>query len=284
MQKDILEKLEWRFNDTVTFNFFVANSKLSNQNYLWSKDINRTFHVVVNTRTDFARLFVKLRNLAGLLQKQPENIKARTGIALSLDTQEDIFKNKEKLQPILLNVVKRLKLWGFRNVSRDHHIPECFWDQPETRIYLDEKLKNNKITACLSPKCASWIGIDGTIRHCNQFPVRCGKISEKTTSETLAAFYENARQTKIELLKTDKNLPGLRASGKMPGRLFQSLSPGRTDQPASAEMRLIGYISPFHYAFKRQCRCKARSRNLRTLPVTGSTALFPAMQLPAVRM
>lgn len=222
LKKDILDRIGLMANDTVTYNFFVADTKLSNQNYLWYKDINRTFHVVVNTKTDFARLFLKLRNLAGLLQKQPENIKARSGIALSLDTQEDIFQERETLQPILLNIVKRLKLWGFRHISRDHQIPLCFWTRPEIQKYLDEKMKNNKITDCLSPKCASWIGIDGTIRHCNQFPVHCGEISEKSTPETLAAFYEKAKQTKIDLLKADKTCMNCSLLEKCLGGCFKA--------------------------------------------------------------
>ncbi|RPH52383.1 MAG: radical SAM protein [Desulfobacteraceae bacterium] len=203
LQKDVLEKIKWLPDDRVAYNFFVANRKLTNQNYLFDKDINRTFHVVVNTRTDFQRLYVKLRNLAGLLQKQQEHVKARCGIALSLDTQENIFHNKEKLQIILYNVVRRLKLWGFVNVSRDHHIPVCFWTRDAIRKYLDIHLKNNKTTRCLSPNCASWIGIDGTVRHCNQFPVRCGQISENTTIESLSAMYKKAKDSKFELLKTD---------------------------------------------------------------------------------
>ncbi len=203
LQKDTPERINWLPNDRVAYNFFVANRNLTNQNYLWEKDINRTFHVVVNTQTDFNRLYAKLRNLAGLLQKQPESVRARSGIALSLDTQENIFLNKEKLQKILYNMVRKLRLWSFINISRDHHIPVCFWTQEDIRQYLDIHLKHNKTTACLSPNCASWIGIDGTIRHCNQFPIRCGEMSENTTREALVSLYEKAKTAKLKLLKTD---------------------------------------------------------------------------------
>lgn len=203
LRKDLLEKINWQPEDQIAYNFYVANTELTNQNYLWERDISRTFHVVVNTHTDFRRLFAKLRNLAGLLQKQPESIRARSGIALSLDTQEDIFQYRDRLQSILHSVVRRVKLWGFINVGRDHHIPVCFWSQESFRRFLNTHLKNNTTTRCLSPNCASWIGIDGTIRHCNQFPVWCGQITEDTTKEDLASMYKKARVTKIELLRKD---------------------------------------------------------------------------------
>ncbi len=203
IKKDILENLNWQTNDIVTYNFFVANKNLTNQNYLWNKDINRTFHVVVNTKTNFELLFAKLRNLAGLLQKQGQKVMSRSGIALSLDTQENIFLNKEKLQKILYDIVRRLRLWGFINLGRDHHIPVCFWTNKNIRQYLDTNLNNNKIIRCLSPNCASWIGIDGAIRHCNQFPVYCGKINASTTSKDLALMYQKAKAIKIDLIKTD---------------------------------------------------------------------------------
>lgn len=203
LQKDILERIDWKPNDRVAYNFFVANRGLTNQNYLWEKDISRTFHVVVNTKTDFVRLYGKLRTLAGLLQRQPEAVRARSGIALSLDTQEHIFLHKDALQQILYRMVKRLRLWGFINISRDHHIPLCFWTREEIRQYLDIHLAHNKTTACLSPHCASWIGIDGTVRHCNQFPVLCGHLSAETTRESLAAMYRKGKEAKSALLKTD---------------------------------------------------------------------------------
>jgi radical SAM protein with 4Fe4S-binding SPASM domain len=205
LQKDVLEKIRWRGDDTVTYNFFVANTKLTNQNYLWDKDINRTFHVVVNTQTDLSRLYAKLRNLAALLQRQPERVRARSGVAVSLDTQENIFVHRERLQIILYSLVRRLKLWGYMNVSRDHHIPICFWTNEAIKLYLDRHLKNNTTTRCTSPNCASWIGIDGTVRHCNQFPVRCGQITETTTAAQLEAMYQHAKSIKLSLLKADKD-------------------------------------------------------------------------------
>lgn len=203
LKKAVLEKINWQPVDIVAYNFFVANKNLTNQNYLWDKDIVRTFHVVVNTQTDFDRLFLKLRNLAALFQKQPESVRIRSGIALSLDTQENIFQNKEKLQKILYDIVRRLRLWGFINIGRDHHIPDCFWTQKYIRQYLDINLNNNKTIRCLTPNCAGWIGIDGTIRHCNQFPVYCGQLNDITSIQDLNLMYHNARETKIKLLKSD---------------------------------------------------------------------------------
>ncbi|MBW2118273.1 MAG: radical SAM protein [Deltaproteobacteria bacterium] len=203
LKKEVLDKADWHPSDTVTFNFYVANKNLTNQNYLWDKDISRTFHVVVNTKTDFVRLFNKLRNLAALLKKQPVAVQERSGIALSLDTQENIFIYKERLQQVMFNIVRRLRLWGFRHISRDHQIPECFWIHEDVREYLNKHLKNNHITACLSPNCASWIGIDGTIRHCNQFPVYCGKLSDASTPATIDSLYAKALDVKLDLLKKD---------------------------------------------------------------------------------
>lgn len=204
LKKQILDLTSWEPNDTVAYNFFVANTKLTNQNYLWDRNINRTFHVVVNTQTDFKMLYTKLRNLAELLQKQPEPVRQRSGIALSLDTQENIFNHKEKLQGILHALVRRLRLWGFRHILRDHPIPPCFWTRPDTRKYLDRHMANNRIAGCLSPKCASWIGIDGTIRHCNQFPVYCGELKENATPAMLDELYLKGRDAKLALIRQDK--------------------------------------------------------------------------------
>jgi len=201
LKKEVLDKAKWHPGDTVTFNFYVANRNLTNQNYLWTRNISRTFHVVVNTKTDFVKLFSKLRNLAVLLKKQPLAVQERSGIALSLDTQEDIFIHKERLQQVMFNIVRRLRLWGFKHVSRDHQIPECFWTHEDLREYLNKHLKNNYITACLSPNCASWIGIDGTIRHCNQFPVYCGQLSDASTPAAIAALYTKGKDAKLALLK-----------------------------------------------------------------------------------
>jgi radical SAM protein with 4Fe4S-binding SPASM domain len=205
LKKEILDSPDWHTFDTVTYNFYVANQALTNQNYLWDRDINRTFHVVVNTKTDFRRLYGKLRNLADLLQKQPDRVRDRTGIALSLDTQENIFQGekREKLQEILFRVVRRIRLWGFRHISQDHPAPVCFWTNELIRKYMDEKLDHDLISGCLSPKCASWIGIDGTIRHCNQFPIYCGHLSDETTGSTLRLWYEKARKAKLALLEKD---------------------------------------------------------------------------------
>ncbi len=203
LQQEVLAGLDWRPGDTVTYNFFVANKTLTNQNYLWQRDISRTFHVVVNTQTDFSRLYRKLRALAGVLRKQPEGVRARSGLAVSLDTQENIFLHRQELQRILYDVVRRAKLWGFRNVTRDHNIPVCFWTEEGMRTYLDRHLSHNATTACMSPACASWIGIDGTVRHCNQFPIQCGRITAETSRADLASFYLRGRAAKRELLAAD---------------------------------------------------------------------------------
>jgi radical SAM protein with 4Fe4S-binding SPASM domain len=205
LKKEILDQANWQPNDTVAYNFFVANKKLTNQNYLWEQNINRTFHVVVNTKTDLAMLFTKLRNLAELLQKQPEPVRKRSGVALSLDTQENIFFHKERLQEILHAFVRRLRLWGFRNILRDHPVPVCFWTRPDIRQYLDTHMDNNKIADCLSPNCASWIGIDGTIRHCNQFPIYCGELTENPTRAMLDELYLKGRAAKLALIRQDED-------------------------------------------------------------------------------
>ena len=204
IKKETLEKINWSPEDTVTYNFYVTNNNLTNQNYLWEKNISRTFHVVVNTRTDLPRLFAKLRNLASLLQRQSDIAQGCSGVALSLDTQEDIFACKEDLQKILYNIVRRLRLWGIKYISRDHHIPVCFWTNGDIHQYLDMHLRHNSITGCLSPDCASWIGIDGTIRHCNQFPVYCGKLSDISTIASINALYQKAKEFKIKLIKQDE--------------------------------------------------------------------------------
>ncbi|MBC8392110.1 MAG: radical SAM protein [Deltaproteobacteria bacterium] len=222
LKKDILEKINWRPEDTVTYNFFVANQKLTNQNYLWEKNISRTFHAVVNTKTDLSKLFAKFRNLASLLQRQPEMVRERTGIALSLDTQENIFLHKEQLQAILKVIVRRLRLWGFRHISRDHQIPLCFWTDQDTRYYLDKHMANNRITDCLSPDCASWIGIDGTIRHCNQFPVSCGKLSRESTSSDLTLLYLKGKAAKLALLQKDSECVSCHLLEKCLGGCFKA--------------------------------------------------------------
>jgi radical SAM protein with 4Fe4S-binding SPASM domain len=159
--------------------------------------------VVLNTKTDLKRLYSKLRNLADLLQKKPERIRERSGIALSLDTQENIFlgEKRERLQDILFNVIRRICLWGFRHISQDHPTPLCFWSNPRVREYVDEKLDHELKLNCLSPECASWIGIDGTIRHCNQFPIYCGHLSEETTGDSLRLWYKKAREAKLAMLE-----------------------------------------------------------------------------------
>ena len=204
LKKEILEKANLQPQDTVTYNFYVANQSLTNQNYLWDKNISRSFRVVINTKTNLSRLFVKLRNLAGILQRQPVQTQKLSGVVLSLDTQENIFSNKEELQKRLYSIVRRLRLWGIRHISRDHVIPVCFWTNNETREYLDVYLKNNRSSRCLSPLCASWIGIDGTIRHCNQFPVYCGKLSDSANSASIRALYQKAKEFKVKLLKQDE--------------------------------------------------------------------------------
>jgi radical SAM protein with 4Fe4S-binding SPASM domain len=212
LKKEILNEIHWSPHDTVTYNFYVANTRLTNQNYLWEENISRTFHVVISTKTDLPRLFTKLRTLAGLLQSKPDIIKGRSGVAVSLDTQENIFAYKDELQKILYTIVRRLRLWGIRHISRDHHIPICFWTNEGIHQYLDTHLRHNSILGCLSPDCASWIGIDGTIRHCNQFPVYCGKLSDCATSASIRALYQKAKEFKVHLLQQDnecRNCPYL---------------------------------------------------------------------------
>ena len=204
LKKEILEKTTLQPQDSVCYNFYVANLNLTNQNYLWDRKISRTFHVVINTKTDLSKLFIKLRSLAGILKCQTIMTQRLSGVVLSLDTQENIFSNKEELQKRLFSIVRRLRLWGIRHISRDHIIPVCFWTNNETREYLDVYLKHNDSIRCQSTSCASWVGIDGTIRHCNQFPVYCGQLSDITTGAQLTSLYEKAKTFKLKLLKQDE--------------------------------------------------------------------------------
>jgi radical SAM protein with 4Fe4S-binding SPASM domain len=184
-----------RKKDGITYNFVFINERFNFDKLLPALGDNfyRSFEIVIDSNTNIELLIAKIDFVYRECKKRNIN---RFQFQLTINCISNIFHDKktynENFRKVLSHIIKEYR----NNLSFDHAVPFCFWEEESIGLMDDYKINYHK-QKCTG-KDFGLIDSNFNLLHCNQHPIIL-------TSMLKNQRFISIKQTKRELEKSNKD-------------------------------------------------------------------------------